>query len=106
MTTLSRPVPPPPEPYELRNGDRMNSEEFMRAYEQTPKDFRAELIGGIVYVSSPLKIKHGNNHFPLGSVLFAYESSTPGTQSGDNTTVILGEEGTPQPDVFLRILPE
>ena len=35
-----------------------------------------------------------------------YELSTPGTEFGDNATVLLGEESEPQPDLFLRILPE
>jgi Uma2 family endonuclease len=94
------------EKLELHNGDRMTQSEFHRIYEQMPEDFRAELIGGIVYVASPLKIKHANNHLPLGSLFFNYESATLGVQSGDNGTVILGEEGEPQPDLFLRILPE
>jgi Uma2 family endonuclease len=91
---------------ELYSGDRMTRAEFHRVYEQTAKDFKAELIGGIVYVASPLRLRHGKNHLALGSVLFAYECATPGTESGDNTTVLLGEESEPQPDLFLRILPE
>jgi hypothetical protein len=43
---------------------------------------------------------------PLGSLFFAYEASTPGVQSGDNTTILLGDESEPHPDLFLRILPE
>jgi Uma2 family endonuclease len=35
-----------------------------------------------------------------------YELRTPGTQFGDNATVKLGNESEPQPDLFLRILPE
>lgn len=105
MATVSNP-PPPPELPELHNGDRMNREEFHRIYEQMPENFRAELIEGIVYVASPLKYHHGENHLPLGSLLFAYESRTPGVRSGDNSTILLGEEGEPQPDLYLRILPE
>jgi Uma2 family endonuclease len=106
MATVSRPEPSPAEPWELHNGDRMTREEFHRIYERMPEDFRAELIGGIVYVASPLKRRHGTNHLPLGTVFFAYEGNTPGVESGDNTTILLGEEGEPQPDLFLRILPE
>jgi len=91
---------------ELQTGDRMTREEFHRIYEQTPEDFKAELIGGIAYVSSPLKRTHGRNHLALGSLFFAYEGSTPGVESGDNNTVLLGDEGEPQPDLFLRICPE
>lgn len=91
---------------ELQTGDRMTREEFHRIYEQTPEDFKAELIGGIVYVASPLKLTHGTNHLALGALFFAYEGNTPGVQSGDNTTILLGDEGEPQPDLFLRIRPE
>ena len=91
---------------ELHSGDRMTREEFHRIYEQMPDDFEAELVGGTVYVSSPLKRRHGTNHLPLGSLFFAYEGHTPGVESGDNTTILLGEFAEPQPDLYLRILPE
>lgn len=84
----------------------MSQKEFHAAYEVAGADVQAELIGGIVYVASPLRRRHGTNHLPLGSILFAYEGSTAGVESGDNTTVILGEEAEPQPDLYLRILPE
>jgi Uma2 family endonuclease len=91
---------------ELRSGDRMTREEFHRIYERMPEHFQAELVGGIVYVSPPLRLEHGQHHIPLGTVFFAYEASTPGVQSGDNTTVLLSNDSEPQPDLFLRILPE
>jgi Uma2 family endonuclease len=93
-------------PEELHSGDRMSRAEFHRIYEQMPEDFKAELVGGIVYVASPLGIEHATNHLPLGSVLLAYEGATPGVQSGNNGTIILSDVAEPQPDLFLRILPE
>jgi Uma2 family endonuclease len=105
MATVSGPTPQTDLP-ELHTGDRMTREEFHRIYEQMPEGFRAELIGGIVYVASPLQLRHGTNHLPLGTLFFTYEGNTPGVESGDNTTILLGEEGEPQPDLFLRILPE
>jgi Uma2 family endonuclease len=91
---------------ELHSGDRMTREEFHRVYERMPEDFKAELIGGTVYVASPLKRGHGTVHFPLGTLLFTYQGRTPGVESGDNTTLLLGEDSEPQPDAYLRILPE
>ncbi len=91
---------------ELHSGDRMSQAEFHHLYSRMPDSFQAELIGGIVYVASPLKLRHGTNHLPLGSLFFLYEGRTPGVQSGDNATILLGDEGEPQPDLFLRILPE
>lgn len=91
---------------ELHTGDRMTREEFHSIYEKMPENFKAELIGGVVYVASPLKWRHGTNHLPLGTLFFTYEGNTPGVESGDNATILLGEEGEPQPDLYLRILPE
>jgi hypothetical protein len=107
MSTLTRPTTPAIfTPIELQNGDRMNREEFHRAYEQAPKHFRAELIGGVVYVASPLRRRHSTHHNRLGMVFSLYELNTPGTEAGDNATVILGDESEPQPDLYLRVLPE
>jgi Uma2 family endonuclease len=91
---------------ELQNGDRMNREEFHRLYEQTSDGFKAELIGGIVYVASPCFLAHGKPHKLLTAVVAAYEAQTPGVDASDNTTILLGHEGEPQPDLYLRILPE
>jgi Uma2 family endonuclease len=84
----------------------MSREEFHRLYEQTPEGFKAELIGGIVYVASPLYPPHGKPHLLLGAVVAAYEARTPGVDASDNTTILLGDEGEPQPDLYVRILPE
>lgn len=92
--------------YRLQNGDTMGREEFHRLYEQTPEDFKAELIGGIVYVASPLYPGHGKPHLLLGAVVAAYEGRTSGVDASDNTTILLGAEGEPQPDLYVRILPE
>ena len=106
MSTITRPAPVSLEPAELHSGDRMNREEFHRLYEKTPKNFKAELIGGTVYVASPLRRPHGTQHLRLGSLLAVYEGYTPGVEAGDNVTVLLGDESEPQPDLFLRVLPE
>ncbi len=98
--------PPKRPPVELYNGDRMSREEFHRIYEGAPEDFKAELIGGTVYVASPLKLAHGEPHLLMGVALVAYSSRTPGVQTSDNTTVVLGVEAEPQPDLLLRVLPE
>jgi Uma2 family endonuclease len=64
------------------------------------------LIGGIVYVASPLRIPHGSRHLYLGAAFVHYEAHTTGVEAGDNTTVLLADESEPQPDLLLRILPE
>jgi Uma2 family endonuclease len=90
----------------LVSGDRMSRAEFHELYCQTPEHFKAELIDGEVFVASPLKLRHGKNHFSIGTVLQAYENRTPGTECGDNVTVIIDDLNEPQPGAFLRILPD
>jgi hypothetical protein len=90
----------------LHNGDRMTQAEFHRRYQAYPKDVKIELIGGTVYMPSPLRWRHGAYESKLGLALGLYEASTPGIELGANATTILGEESEPQPDLALRILPE
>ncbi len=89
---------------QLHSGDRMSREEFHRIYSRMPEGFRAELVGGVVYVASPLKRSHGTHHALLGTVFGVYSARTTGVESGDNATIKLGDEGEPQPDLYLRIL--
>lgn len=86
---------------ELHSGDKMTREEFHRAYEEMPEDFQAELIGGIVYVASPLKLPHGKFHLTLGSLFCAYEAVTSGVIAADNVSVFLSHEDEVQPDLVL-----
>src|SRR5262245_37865860 len=81
----------------LENGDRMKQAEFHRRYEAYPEDVKFELIGGIVYMASPLRWPHANYHPKLGFALELYATGTLGVEVGDNATTILGEESEPQP---------
>ena len=90
----------------LENGDRLTQPEFHRRYESMPSHVRAELIGGIVYMASPLRMPHGTASSKLIAVLVNYEGATSGVQAMDNTTTILSHDSEPQPDVALRLLPE
>ena len=92
--------------YELENGSSMDQPTFHALYERTPEGFKAELIGGTVYVmSSPVSLDHGKNHSRLVRWLCTYADETAGTEIGDNTTSVLGDESEPQPDAFLVIEP-
>lgn len=71
-----------------------------------PEDFRAELIGGTVFVPSPVSRFHANYHADLMGILFNYRIATPGVNVLDNGTVILDDENEPQPDAVLRIADE
>src|SRR4051794_9299647 len=68
-----------------------------------PPGTRAELIGGIVFMPSPLKIPHGRSHGRVIHWLIEYEDATPGMEAADNASTILGEESEPQPDGSLLI---
>jgi Uma2 family endonuclease len=103
MKPRSRKRQTPPLP-PLHNGDRMTQPEFHRRYEAYPEDVKFELIGGTVYMASPLKRPHGTYHFELTLALALYKASTPGVEGADNMTTILGREGEPQPDLMLRLL--
>jgi Uma2 family endonuclease len=89
----------------LVNGERMKQPEFHRRYQAYPKHEKWELIGGVVYMASPLRRPHGLYHPELSGVLWLYSHATAGTEVLDNVTTILGEESEPQPDLELRILP-
>ena len=41
----------------LESGDRLSPEEFDRIYAQCSEIHKAELIDGVVYVASPVRIK-------------------------------------------------
>ena len=89
----------------LRKGDKLSREEFLSLWEIHPEIKRAELIGGIVYMPSPLSLDHGTRDLQVGWWVGHYMIHTPGTDAGASaTTFLLGDN--PQPDVHLRILPE
>ena len=90
----------------LMNGDHLDQKTFHERYEAMPPDVRAELIGGIVYMSSPQKPRHGRFHVRLTHWFAEYEDATPGVESYLNTTQILADDSEPQPDGCLLILPE
>jgi Uma2 family endonuclease len=84
----------------------MTQPEFHRRYAAYSGDAKFELIGGIVYMASPLRWPHGTYHSELSFALGLYKAATPGIEAGDNATTILSDESEPQPDLALRILPE
>lgn len=90
----------------LHNGDKLTQQEFHRRYEAYPEDVKFELIGGTVYMASPLGELHGTYHPELSGAYWLYKAATPGVALLDNATTVLGEESEPQPDLALRILPD
>lgn len=98
---VSIPAIPPLEP-----GDRLSRAEFERRYEAMPGLKKAELIEGIVYMPSPVRIqRHAQPHFDLITWMGHYKTFTPGLIGGDNATARLDLKNDPQPDALLMIAP-
>ena len=89
----------------LENGDHLDRAIFHERYGAMSAHFRAELLGGIVFVPSPLSVAHGEIHAHVIAWLCEYVAHTPGTKVCDNATVILGPDSEPQPDAVLFIDP-
>ncbi|MDJ1177881.1 Uma2 family endonuclease [Roseofilum sp. BLCC_M91] len=88
----------------LENGDKLTRTEFERRYHAMPDRKKAELIEGIVYMASPLRItQHGEPHARIMGWLSFYQAFTPNLQLGDNCTVRLDSDNEPQPDALLRL---
>ena len=98
-----RVTPPVPR---LESGDRLTRDEFERRYHAMPELKHAELIKGVVYVGSPVRLEHhGEPHSSLVGWAMVYRAATPGVRVADNTTVRLAEDSEPQPDVALFVGP-
>jgi Putative restriction endonuclease len=114
--TKREPIP------ELRDGDRLDTAEFMRRYEATPEGFRAELINGVVYVNRWIEVGpngekrimppisgggHGTPQIRIGFLAEYYAVHTPGVEASAPTTVHLSsDDSAPEPDALMRLLPE
>jgi hypothetical protein len=88
----------------LRDGDRMDREEFERRWDAMPDLKKAELIEGVVYMpAAALSMSHGAPHFDLITWLGKYRLRTPGVTGADNASIRFDKRNMPQPDILLRI---
>jgi Uma2 family endonuclease len=101
MSTAERPpvstLPP------LVAGQHLDQPTFHERYEAMPPKSRAELVGGVVYMPSPMRWDHANTTRLVSGWLAYYQLKTPGVDGGDGGTVKLDRRGEPQPDCDLRI---
>ncbi len=98
----SESIIPPLEP-----GDRLSRAEFERRYDAMPNLKKAELIEGVVFMPSPVRVRrHGRPHAHLVTWLGIYESATSGVIVADNASVRLDLDNEPQPDAVLFIDPD
>lgn len=90
-------------PEELFEGNRLDQPIFHRLYEQTPPDFKAELIGGVVRLPlSRVPVSHGWLRILGTTWLGTYAGATPEAHALFGATILLGEDSEPQPDICLR----
>jgi len=87
----------------LASGDRLSRAEFHRRYLASPGSTRAELVEGVVYVSSPVSPRHAQPHARIVVWLGAYQARHPEIQLYDNVTVLLDAHNEVQPDACLVI---
>jgi Uma2 family endonuclease len=104
MSTIDRPTPATLPPLEA--GQRLDRATFHARYEAMPPDTRAELIGGVVHMPSPLRDGHGTHSGISMTWLNLYRRRVPGLRAGENTSILLDENSEVQPDAHLRILEE
>jgi len=96
----------PPEPLTLPPllaGQELDQPTFHERYEAMPPGTWAELIGGVVYMPSPLFEPHGEIDGDVGLWLSHYKRFTKGVRSPRNVSTILGPKSEVQPDLQLRI---
>jgi Uma2 family endonuclease len=94
----------PPRP--LVEGERLDQPTFHARYLAMPPGTRAELIGGVVFMPSPVGEEHGEAQVPTIVWLSYYAEQTPGVKVLANATAVLGWKSEPQPDGMLRITSE
>ena len=90
----------------LVDGERLDRVTFHERYAAMPEEVRAELIGGVVSMASPLGLRHSQSDSRASFWLNCYAAHTPGVEVLPNASVFLEDYGELQPDLVLRILPE
>jgi Uma2 family endonuclease len=86
----------------LESGDRLTREEFHRRYCARPDLKRAELVEGVVYVSSPVRVsRHGEPNGRMVVWLGTYVALHPESRFANDATVRLDTRNEVQPDALL-----
>lgn len=104
MSTAESPKVRTPSP--LTAGQKLDQPTFHEQYKAMPPGTRAELVGGVVYMPSPLSAEHSDADECAALWIAHYRLSTPGLKGGGGATTKLGRFGEVQPDRQLRIRAE
>lgn len=86
----------------LESGDRLSRDEFHRRYEVSSRVKKAELVDGVVYVASPVRIEHSGAHGAVVGWLAYYAAPRTGVELHVEPTLLLEGDNEVQPDVLLR----
>jgi Uma2 family endonuclease len=87
----------------LLNGDHLTVPEFERRYWAMPETKKAELIEGVVIMSSPTSPIHGRTHGLVTELVSRYARTSGALDYGVNASVRLDGKNEYQPDIVLRI---
>ena len=91
----------------LREGDRLTRAEFEQRYQAIPDFKKAELLHGVVYMASPVRLRqHGRPHGIIAAWMTLFEDSRPQYEFAIDTSIRLTDEDEPQPDSFLYLTPD
>ncbi|MDE0008060.1 MAG: Uma2 family endonuclease [Gammaproteobacteria bacterium] len=94
-------------PPALETGDHLTRCEFERRYAACSGIKKAELVEGVVYMPSPVRVvAHARPHAALQGLFVVYAAHTTGVSVADNATVRLDLDNEFQPDVVMQIAPE
>lgn len=89
-------------PMELENGAVMSRAEFHALYSECEGLERVELIEGVVYMPSPIRILgHSREQGLVLDWLSAYASEHPGVEHSPPGSVLLDDKNEPEPDAML-----
>jgi len=88
----------------LEAGQLLDRPTFHERYEAMQPETRAELVGGVVYMPSPMSVDRGDTSLIVAGWLDRYRRFTPRIRGAVGATVKLYLKGEPQPDAFLFIL--
>ena len=67
-------------------GEQLDQPSFHERYEAMPPDTRAELVGGVVYMPSPMRLDHGNTGRIVAWWMGQYQWKTLGVTGADGVT--------------------
>ena len=90
----------------LSDGQRLLADEFHRRYLSMPFVKNAQLIDGVVHMSSQVYLdQHGGPHSDIIFWLGYFRSFCPQVRVADNTSLRIDDENEPQPDAMLLLDP-